>query len=316
MNAGQRVTVGQELRRFRHQKGISQFDLAVCMEWKGTNPIIQIEKDRRIPRPDTINRLAACLDLNYTQVHYLQGLAGYVMPTRLPPPEQIIHTLESIASRLVDVPYPATVLDYQFRCWVFNAPSLMFTGGEVDLGRQILSGPLDVLQLVFDSRLPIRHQIADLATTEKEMVFTYKATNALRQHETFFLDVPTRMTETLLPDDYRAFLRVWNTVDINAPERVAPLAATDFYARMEQGDIQLRFPEGVVTCYFRNEPVLHLGDLFRVLMYVPVESAELPGNRRLAERIFARHCPADMAGKTLNLWEIIDIETLYPPQED
>lgn len=311
----QQVTVGQELRRFRHQKGISQFDLAVCMEWKGTNPIIQIEKDRRIPRPDTINRLAECLGLTYTQVHYLQGLAGYVMPTRLPPPDQIIRTLESIAARLVDVPYPATVLDYQFRCWVFNAPSLIFTGSDLDLARQILSGPLDVLQMMFDSRLPIRQQVADLATTEQEMLFTYKATNALRQHEPFFLNVPARMAETLLPEDYDAFLRVWNAVDIDAPERVAPLAAADFYARMGQGDIQLRFPEGVVTCYFRREAVLHLGDLFQVLTYVPVESPELPGNRRLAERIFAKHSPPELAGATLKLWDLIDIETLYPPLE-
>ncbi len=41
------ITLGSELRRLRTSQGISQFDLAVAMDWKGTNPIIQIEKDRR-----------------------------------------------------------------------------------------------------------------------------------------------------------------------------------------------------------------------------------------------------------------------------
>ena len=75
------VAIGEALRRFRQQKGISQFDLAVAMGWKGTNPVIQIEKGRRLPRPDTIERLGACLGLSYVEVHYLNGLGGYVPPT-------------------------------------------------------------------------------------------------------------------------------------------------------------------------------------------------------------------------------------------
>ena len=51
------VTLGQELLRLRKRRGMSQFDLAVCVEWKGTGPVIQIEKDRRIPQPDTIEKL-------------------------------------------------------------------------------------------------------------------------------------------------------------------------------------------------------------------------------------------------------------------
>lgn len=306
--ATQDVTVGGELLRFRRQKGISQFDLAVCMDWKGTNPIIQIEKGRRLPRQDTINRLGECLGLTYQEVHYLQGLAGYVLPTRLPPPDQIIRTLETIAARLVDVPFPATVLDYQFRCWVFNPASLTFTGGDVAKAHAILSGPLDVLQMVFDSRLSIRGLIQDIETTEKEMVFTYKASNALRQHEAFYRTVPQRLAAALLPDDYRAFMRIWNAVDLSSPERLAPLAVTDFYGRMDQGDIQLAYPEGTITCSFRQEQILHLGDLFRVMTFIPVET---PENRALAERVFANQTPPEMAGKTLKLWELIDIQTLY-----
>src|SRR5512134_3555827 len=96
------LTVGEELRRFRVRRGISQFDMAVCMEWKGTNPLIQIEKNRRIPRPDTIERLGKCIGLNYLEIHYLNGLAGYHLPTRLPPANYVIDTLNQIAEVLKD----------------------------------------------------------------------------------------------------------------------------------------------------------------------------------------------------------------------
>jgi transcriptional regulator with XRE-family HTH domain len=300
--------LGQELLRMRQRRGISQFDLAVAMGWKGTNPVIQIEKGRRLPKPETIERLGEALGLSYLEVHYLNGLAGYVPPTRLPPADHIIRTLDAIADRLAQIPLPAAVMDYQFRCWVFNPAGLLFTGGDLAMGWEMLKRPLDVLQIIFDSRLAIRGSIADLANTEKEFVFTYKATNGFRQHEPFYRSLPERMADYLLPEDYDAFAQVWRMVDLNTVESVGALQVADFYARQEQGDIQLNFPEGVVACHLRRESILHLGDLFQVMTFLPVDSPTRPGNRALAESLFQRYAAGQM--ESLKVWDVVDMATL------
>lgn len=304
---GKSVHLGQELLRMRQRKGISQFDLAVCMGWKGTNPVIQIEKGRRLPKPETIERLGQCLGLSYLDVHTLNGLAGYVPETRLPPAAHVVRTLEALADHLTAVPYPTAVLDYQYRIWLFNPAGLLFTGGDPEEARRLLARPCDVLQIVFDSRLGIRARIDDLAVTEKEMVFTYKAGNAFRQHEPFFRAMPERLAEHLLPDDYAALAAIWQSIDLQTVESVHALQVVDFYARLEQGDIRLRFPEGLVHCYFRREQILHLGELFQVMTFLPVDSAALPDNRQRADQVFAAY----QGTACLKLWEVMDINELY-----
>jgi len=303
--ANSTVTIGEALRRFRQQKGISQFDLAVAMGWKGTNPVIQIEKGRRIPRPDTIARLGACLGLSYVDIHTLNGLGGYVPPTRLPPQQHVLRTLQSLADHLARVPYPAAVLDYQYRCWVINPAGLILIDGDPATGRDILARPLDVLQLIFDSRLAIRSRIADLEDTEKEMTFSFKATNSFRQHEPFFISLPERHAAFLTPEDYQHFARVWRAVDLASADRLDALQVADFYARLEEGDIRLRFPEGEIVCYLRREAIMHLGDLFQVMTFLPLDTRTRPHNRELAETIFARYTPALDA--SLTVWDQLDV---------
>jgi transcriptional regulator with XRE-family HTH domain len=300
------VTVGQELRRLRMRRGISQFDLAVCMEWKGTNPIIQIEKDRRIPRPDTIERLGHCLGLSYLEIHYLNGLAGYVLPTRMPPRDLLIETLEQIADLITDFPYPAYVFDYQYRFWLFNPFVAVFLGEAMPL---LQARSFDVFDMVFDSRLGLRPHIADLQNTEQEIVFTFKATNGFRQHEAFFQSLPERKMDTLIPEDYAAFKAVWQALDMNTIASLNSLQVVNFYARQERGDLQLALPEGTVSCHLRVEPVFHLGDLFRLGTFLPVDSADQPGNKARAEAIFGQYRSA--AGQSIKVWEHIDLDQFY-----
>jgi transcriptional regulator with XRE-family HTH domain len=303
--ANDTVSIGEALRRFRQRKGISQFDLAVAMGWKGTNPVIQIEKGRRLPRPDTIERLGVCLGLSYVEVHYLNGLGGYVPPTRLPPQDHVIRTLDQLAGHLARVPYPAAVLDYQYRCWVINPAGLILIDGDPATGRAILARPLDVLQIVFDSRLAIRARIADLENTEKEMTFSFKAINSFRQHEPFFRSLPERHAAVLTAEDYQHFARVWRAVDLSSVERFDALQVADFYARMEEGDIRLRFPECEVVCYIRREAILHLGDLFQVMTFLPLDPSAHPDNRARAEAIFERYTPT--LDDSLKVWELLDV---------
>lgn len=294
-------TVGDELRRFRMRAGISQFDLAVCMEWKGTNPVIQIEKNRRIPRPDTIERLGKCMGLSYLDIHYLNGLAGYHLPTRLPPPEFVTDTLDHIAEAIRDYPYPAYVVDYQFRVWLTNPATVLFTLGDAAALRELLARPLQVFDMVFDSRLGMRARSRDIDYLEQGQIFRFKASNAFRQHEPFFLAYPDCM-KYLEPDDYRNFSKVWQSIDMSTVTAIRPVQVQAFYSRLRQGDITSLFPAGEVAFYLRVDSILHLGDLLQIVMFVPVDEA-------LAARICLPFIPAD--APTLKVWELMDIERMY-----
>lgn len=295
------VTVGDELRRFRTRSGISQFDLAVCMAWKGTNPIIQIEKNRRIPRPDTIDRLGKCLGLSYLDIHYLNGLAGYHLPTRLPPPEFVTDTLDHIAAAIEDYAYPAYVIDYQFRIWLTNPATALFTLGDVDALRELVARPLHAFDITFDSRLGMRQRISGLEQFEQEQIFRFKASNAFRQHEPFFLAYPDSMDD-LNADDYQSFRRVWQSIDMNMVTAIRPIEVQTFYSRLRQGDLTTRLPDGDVAFYLRVDSILHLGDLLQIVTFVPVDEA-------VAALVCPRYVPADAA--TFKVWALTDLDPFY-----
>ncbi|MBZ0290095.1 MAG: helix-turn-helix domain-containing protein [Anaerolineae bacterium] len=295
------LTVGEELRRYRTRRGISQFDMAVCMEWKGTNPLIQIEKNRRIPRPETIERLGKCLGLNYLEIHYLNGLAGYHLPTRLPPVDYVVHTLNQIAEAVRDYPYPAYVVDYQFRFWMANPATVLFTLGDAARLRQLMARPLHAFDITFDSRLGMRGHIQELETFEQGQIFRFKMSNAFRQHENFFRAFPESM-DYLDNADYQAFRKVWLTIDVNQANVIEPLQIQAFYSRLKQGDIALRFDEGTAAYYIRVESILHLGDLLQLVTFVPVEES-------FAIRLNQTYIPAD--SPTLKVWELLDIGQFY-----
>jgi transcriptional regulator with XRE-family HTH domain len=79
---------GKALQQFRKRAGIGIFDLTVLMGWKGTGPVIELEKDKRLPRLSTIDRLGEALNLTHSDICYLRGLAGY--PFLEHPPQVII----------------------------------------------------------------------------------------------------------------------------------------------------------------------------------------------------------------------------------
>lgn len=302
------ITLGSELRRLRTRKGISQFDLAVAMDWKGTNPIIQIEKSRRIPKPDTIERLGACLGLSYPDIHYLHGLAGYVLPTRFPPQDYIINILEQINTRLESFPYPAIVLDYQYRMWLCNPATALLGGGSMDAVRDMVAGGRSALEMSFDSRMGLRDQMSDLGETDKEFLFVFKATNLFRRHEPFYQALPERLAETLLPDDYRVFARAWQQIDPDTVAGSAALPVAEFYVRLDEGDLTLTFPEGAVDCHLRREPIFHLSDLFYILTIHPVDTAAHPENKQLADDLLSRYTP--QGEPSAKLWELVDWDAI------
>jgi transcriptional regulator with XRE-family HTH domain len=302
------ITFGQEIQRLRRRQGISQFDLAVCMEWKGTNPVIQIEKDRRVPKPDTIDKLGKCLGLNYLEVNYLNGLAGHILPTRLPPREYVIDTLDAIGEALKTFPYPAYVVDYQFRIWLANRATALFTGGDLDVLRDLLARPLNTFDMIFDSSIGMRGQIDELHYAEIDQVFRFKATNSFRQHEPFYLNFLDDMRR-LEPDDYRALRTAWEAIDANSVTSYRSLDMREYLARLEHGDIRLVFSQGKVAFHIRADSVLHLRDLFTIVTIAPVATALYADNRRLAEQVSRQFAPDE--GSSIKLWELMDIVPFF-----
>src|SRR5215510_14121986 len=109
--------LGNAIKTFREQaqpKKISQFRLATMMQWEGTAPLVEIEKGRRHPRPETLNALGEALQLSPADIAYLHGLAGYREVTTMPPLEQIKRVLRAMEPDIAQRLYPVYVMDYQF----------------------------------------------------------------------------------------------------------------------------------------------------------------------------------------------------------
>src|SRR5215813_12319042 len=104
--------LGLAVREFRERaqpRKISQFQLAVMMNWEGTAPVVEIEKGRRHPRPETLNALGRALQLSHADIAYLHGLAGYREITVMPPLEQVKRVLRAIEPEIASRLYPVYV---------------------------------------------------------------------------------------------------------------------------------------------------------------------------------------------------------------
>jgi transcriptional regulator with XRE-family HTH domain len=302
------ISFGQELNRFRREKSISQFDLAVRMDWSGTSPLIQIEKDRRIPKLETIEKLCRCLELDYIQRNYLLGLAGLLINTEIPQKKQVINTLEHVSRYMCNSPYPSFISDYKYRFWLFSPAVSVFAGGDYNALRQLLSKGLNVFDIYFNSKIGFNTSIENIEDVQNDQIFRYKATNLFRQHEDFFIDYPECMNY-LQHVDYKAFERAWYKIDHNVLTDVKSIQIPDFYNRIEKGDVYIQFGEKPMYFHLSVMPILHLGDLFQLVTYVPVDSASLPENKAFVDSICMKY--SSQKYPTLKLWDLMDVDKFF-----
>jgi hypothetical protein len=207
--------LGEAIRQFRElaqPKKMSLFRLATLMQWEGTAPIIEIEKGRRRPRPETLNALGDALQLGPADIAYLHGLAGYREPTVMPPIEQIKRVLQAIEPDIACRRFPVIILDYQFRHWMVNSATAALVGGSLDALTDLVRRGVHGFSVVFDTRLPVRRQFSDPEAVERERLFRFKAHNLYRRHEPFYQAYPERMKPHLLPADYARFVQAWKAV--------------------------------------------------------------------------------------------------------
>jgi Helix-turn-helix domain len=271
--------LGEALRTFREQAQphkISQFRLASLMRWEGTAPIIEIEKGRRLPRPETLNALGEALQLSHADIAYLHGLAGYRAITVMPPLEQVKRVLQAIEPEIAQALYPIYIMDYQFRFWMMNPAAASFEGVSFDQPQNMMAHSIDAFAIVFDSRLPIRNGDFMTEAIERESIFRFKSYNLYRRHEPFYLAYPACMQTRLLAHDYATFVQRWHAVDVRV---------TDIFPAMPQlsmavGSVVLKFEIHMVE-------LLHLERLFFAAYYVPKNDGA--GNRERCDAYFSQY---------------------------
>lgn len=289
--------LGNTIKAFREQaqpRKISQFRLAVMMNWEGTAPIVEIEKGRRHPRPETLNALGEALQLSHADIAYLHGLAGYREITVMPPLEQIKRVLKAIEGDIAQRLYPVYVMDYQFRFWMMNSATAAFQGGSLDLVTIMMKQGIDGLSMGFDSRLPIHEGFTNaehVEVIECETIFRFKAHNLYRRHEPFYLAYPECMKGRLIPEDYARFVQRWNEVDVRMQD-VYPITPR-LVERI--GSIGLTFDIHMVE-------ILHLDRLLFVAYYEPKDDES--GNRERCESYFTKHGPREKTCvRVWDFWE-------------
>jgi hypothetical protein len=276
--------LGNAIKAFREQaqpKKISQFRLAAMMQWEGTAPVIEIEKGRRRPRPETLNAIGEVLQLSPADIAYLHGLAGYRGITVMPPVEQIKRVLKTIEPDIAQRLYPVYVMDYQFHFWMMNSAIAAFQAGVTDAVTEMMRQGIDGMSMSFDSRVPFKTSVTEHSKAmEREAVFRFKAYNLYRRHEPFYLAYPERMQDCLLPQDYARFVERWNEVDVRMQD-VYPITPqlTEYTASME-----MHFDVHMVE-------IPHLDRLLFVAYYEPKDDNN--GNRERCEAFFTRYAPKD-----------------------
>lgn len=248
------------------------------MQWEGTAPVIEIEKGRRRPRPETLNALGEALQFSPADIAYLQGLAGYREPTVMPPLEHIKRVLQAIAPDISRRLYPVYVMDYQFRHWLVNTATAALLGGSLDLLREWMRRGVHGFNVVFDARLAIRSYFAQPEAVERERLFRFKSYNLYRRREPFYLAYPQCMKRELLPEDYARFANCWNEVEFGL-QAVYPI-----YPRVtiQAGSHPLTFEIHVVE-------LLQLDRLLFVSYYEPKDDHR--GNRERCQAFFTQHGP-------------------------
>jgi hypothetical protein len=283
--------LGEVLRSFRERaepKKITQFRLANLMQWEGTAPIIEIEKGRRHPRPETLNALGEALQLSPADIAYLHGLAGYRELTQMPALDQIKRVLSAIEFEIVQRIYPVYVLDYLFQHWMVNTATATLIGGSVELLRFLMQRGIHGFTVVFDSRLPIRQFFPEPEATERERMFRFKSHNLYRRHEPFYLAYPDCMKSELLPEDYSRFEKTWHEVQISK-DAVFPV----------HPEVQICLGKELFIFHIHMVELLHLDRLIYVAYYEPKDDGKW--NRERCEAYFLKHNPIEKS--CIHAWD-------------
>lgn len=281
MNPRKMQLLGKTVREARQQAGFSLVRLALEMGWQGTSPLVAIEKGRRLPQPDTIERLGERLQMPHTDIVYLQGLAGYRQPTQLPAAKRIRAVFQEIIAAYPPehLIFPVYVLDYQFRVWMSNLAPLIYLNDAVAVMRDFVERRRTLFEIIFDAQLNWDHTSTNHYEIKRDQVYRFKARNLFRRSEDFYLAYPECMEPLLAPADFALFKTIWDDVQ------------TDSVGLYRIKTLNKTLVNGVPMDFILEDaPIPQLDDLFFMVSYYPEPSAE---NIRNCQAVFGNLPPAD-----------------------
>lgn len=293
-------SLGEFLAKLRRRKGISQKKLAELLKWKGTAPIVSIEKGRRKPSPETLIDWVDALKGSDLDRHFALGLAGYLPNTQLPPLATIIEHLARFALTFRDQKYPCYIVDYQLTLWVIN-PLTKALMGDLHPG-ELLARHVNLFDVFFNGRLGIPIYATASYELKARQIERFKVLNIHRHHEPFFCAYPEYMRGRLdLSDaDYAQFEQAWHNTSVETASQPNVGLVWSLPAQKKNG----------APLYFETvpQPIFALNNCFVMATHQPYNNPDDPENVKRVEGYLDRFRPAD--DPSFTLWESSDAQSL------
>lgn len=269
-----RALFGEQLRAFRVRNGWTIQKAAEVVKVSNAGALRQHEAGTRpLPKPWTINKIAEGYGLSYADRVLLLGLAGHLSPTPLPSKKEIFEVMIKVEREIAELPYPVTVVDYQFRYWMANGAMATLLGGTSLIEDIVLSEAM-IFDVSFDSSLGIRSHFTDALAVEREQVARFCAYNTYRRHEPFYRLYPNCMSR-LPQQDYERFVTIWTECNAGSP-----LRGHAIHAALSFGD-----EPNQLVFNLRSLELLQLDRLFMINYYEP--RIDIAGNVERCSHIFA-----------------------------
>lgn len=292
-------TLGEFLAKLRRRKGIPQKQLAERLEWKGTAPIVKIEKGQRRPSPETIIQWVNALGGTDLDRHFALGLAGYLPNTQFPPLSTIIDHLSKLADTFRDQKYACYVIDHHLTLWVINPLTASITG---DIHpTELLAKHVNLFDVFFNGRLNIPIYATSSYALKCQQVERFKLLNIHRHHEPFFCAYPDCMRGRLdlSEADYKEFEAAWHDTSVETVAQsyvglVWSLPQTEKHPQL----------------YFETvpQPIFALNNCFVMATHHPFKNPDDADNAERVERYLDTFRPSNEPCHVL--WECSDGQAL------
>jgi transcriptional regulator with XRE-family HTH domain len=286
--------LGQRLQEVRELRAMSALRLAAEMESSLTS-IRDWENGSRKLQPATIRRLAETLALSYPEELYWLGLAGHLPPTRMPSKQQIVMALEAYYANLVNLPFPAQIIDHHFTYWCVNPATIDFLGSR-DTLVSLMRDKLTALDVIFNSQIGFFQRVSQpeyVLSRQMQLARRIVARSSHRRHEPFYQNFPTWLQARLSAADFKQFMTIWNEAN-SVQQQQYPQLEDDILLRF----FEFHYPDGRSRkLQMWSDNVRHFGDIFEIMLFYPDE--------RETETQFK-----PLAQEGVKLWDVLDVSKL------
>lgn len=290
----------QRLREIRANLGTQEVVAALLNHDQSL--ISRYEQGKRIPSLNYIRQLARHVKLSYIEEQYLLGLAGVLVSTRMPSPEQIQNGMIAYCRDMQHDWYPSAIVDHNFGIWVMNEAAYEVLGEA--FSKSLIAQYITILEMLFSADLhynpeKLVHEAVSRTANQsrRKQIALFKLFNIQRRHEAFYRNYPQHLGyfgQDKPRIHAKSFLPIWHDVDILSAKgelqlKEGSIEISGILPAREKIDVRYRQ---------RLEQIPHL-PMFCIIRFEPLPKYEY---------LFARH--KWVSDKIIKIWEITDIEPI------